>query len=470
MANALICSSMEDKKDYRNVERRLPDFLSNEHHWPTLRVRCPIHGLIPFSKAEQTIIDHWTFQRLRRIKQLALCYYVYPGAVHTRFEHSLGVMHFSTLAFDLLLSKYANLMEDAFKQVEEIGKNKTLAKARQLVRLLGLTHDIGHTPFSHAGEILINGKHENLSSIVVTQRDLLGDLLDDNFFKGASSLLGRILDKTKQTELPPQIQIIQQIFSGQLDFDRADYLLRDAYHCGVDYGNFDHHQLIDCLALALNPDTGEHEIGITDDGVYSFEALLLARLQMNLQVYGHKIRRIYDLYIQDYLKCWAKDKIKSPNDVLNWDDDLVLGQIYSDAKTCPQNNRNDLAKRIIERRHHREIFHSRSYIDPRQKQKVKSVCKELKKEFPAVDFICDVYDDWIHKLYVPGRMEQEKIEDFFVIEGHNNKSEQIGKVSKILSTIPTKYRLARIFTSEIDRNERDKLEKRAEDLYNNRRD
>jgi len=105
------------------AECRLPEFLGEDHQ-PVLRIRCPIHGLIPFSPAERKIIDHRFFQRLRRIKQLALCYFVYPGSTHTRFEHSVGVMHFCTRAFDQLLSKHASMMQATFEQVPEIGKQK----------------------------------------------------------------------------------------------------------------------------------------------------------------------------------------------------------------------------------------------------------------------------------------------------------------------------------------------------------
>jgi HD superfamily phosphohydrolase len=77
---------------------------------PTERIRCPVHGFIRYSKRERQIIDHWTFQRLRNVRQLALCYYVYPGAMHSRFEHSLGVMEMTSRAFDTLALKYPDLL------------------------------------------------------------------------------------------------------------------------------------------------------------------------------------------------------------------------------------------------------------------------------------------------------------------------------------------------------------------------
>jgi HD superfamily phosphohydrolase len=116
---------------------------------PTELVRCPVHGFIHFSLNERQIIDHWTFQRLRNIRQLALCYYVYPGAMHTRFEHSLGVMEMATRAFDTILRKHSGWIKDELAQVPELWED-TLAKAKQVLRLYALLHDVGHGAFSHA--------------------------------------------------------------------------------------------------------------------------------------------------------------------------------------------------------------------------------------------------------------------------------------------------------------------------------
>src|SRR5579884_639571 len=97
------------------------------------RVRCPIHGFIHYSDAERQIIDHPIFQRLRYIRQLALAEYVYPGATHTRFEHSLGVMEVATRAFDVLARKRAALLESTFKSVEGFDSD-TIKRARQILR------------------------------------------------------------------------------------------------------------------------------------------------------------------------------------------------------------------------------------------------------------------------------------------------------------------------------------------------
>jgi HD domain len=260
---------------------RQPDYLTENDH-PRHRIRCPIHGFIRFSEHERAIIDHPLFRRLRWIRQLALTELVYPGATHTRFEHSLGVMEVATRIFDVLAQVKGGLMEDTFKSVAAL-KDNPLAKTRQLVRLAALLHDSGHCCFSHAAETVIhkNADHEELTIQMLETPTLLGDLLDKLFFKGAGTLTAQIIAGSKK-HLPPQMQVLKDIVSGQVDADRTDYLLRDSYHCGVDYGRFDYRRMIECLALREDPAGSDGlEIAIQRDGIHTFEALILARYQMN---------------------------------------------------------------------------------------------------------------------------------------------------------------------------------------------
>lgn len=111
---------------------RRPVLLDGESHVPKHRVRCPIHGFIRYSTAERHVIDHWLFRRLRYIRQLALTELVYPGATHTRFEHSLGVMETATRVFDRLLAENGAVMEITFRDVPVFAED-TLARARRCV-------------------------------------------------------------------------------------------------------------------------------------------------------------------------------------------------------------------------------------------------------------------------------------------------------------------------------------------------
>lgn len=266
-------------------------FLS-ENDKPTQRIRCPVHGFIRYSVNERKIIDHPVFQRLRHIRQLAMTYLVYPGAMHSRFEHSLGVMELATQAFDLLTLRHEERLESELKEVPELSED-TLKKARQIIRLMAMLHDVGHPAFSHAAESTIpGGGHEGLSIHIMA--NLLGAEIDQVFFEGASALLVRLMEKSQE------LTFLREFVASQMDMDRTDYLHRDSLHCGVDYGVFDSGRLIESLTVIENPDSGRLQLAIQRGGEHTFEALILARYQMNTQVYLHRIRRIYDYYLTEY--------------------------------------------------------------------------------------------------------------------------------------------------------------------------
>ncbi len=115
----------------------------------TCEIRCPIHGFIGLNEFERRIVDHPVFQRLRRIRQLAWTDHVYPSAMHTRFEHSLGVMHVASKLYDAIVANSSEILQSTFGYTET-----GLLRDRQKVRLAGLLHDIGHSPFSHGSEDL----------------------------------------------------------------------------------------------------------------------------------------------------------------------------------------------------------------------------------------------------------------------------------------------------------------------------
>src|SRR5262249_49994403 len=177
-------------------------------------IRCPIHGFIHFSENERQIIDHPLFRRLRYIRQLALTELVYPGAIHTRFEHSLGVTDVAARAFDSLAAKHGELLEHSFKEVAGFEKNP-MALARQYLRLAAFLHDVGHASFSHAAEEVAHGGvgHEALTLKIVREHDLLGGLLDRLFPQGSAAWIAQIIEGGSQ--LAPQLQVLKNLVSGE---------------------------------------------------------------------------------------------------------------------------------------------------------------------------------------------------------------------------------------------------------------
>ena len=214
----------------------------------------PVYGFvnIPYNIIFD-LIEHPYFQRLRRIKQLGLTDYVYPGALHTRFHHALGAMHLMTQAIDVLRSKGTEITTKE-------------AKAACIAILL---HDIGHGPFSHVLEhTLANIHHEEISLLFMEELD--------RQFKGKLSLAIKIFKD--EYDKP----FLHQLISGQLDMDRMDYLTRDSFFTGVYEGVIGYDRIIKMLAVNDGNLVVEHK------GVYSIEKFLVARRLMYWQVYLHK--------------------------------------------------------------------------------------------------------------------------------------------------------------------------------------
>ena len=199
------------------------------------------------------LIEHPYYQRLRRIKQLSLTHFVYPGALHTRFHHAIGALHLMTEAIDVLRGKGVKISE-----AEAIG-----------VSIAILLHDIGHGPFSHTLEhTLINVHHEELSLLFMEK-------LNEEF-NGQLTLAIQIF----KNEYPKRF--FHQLISGQLDMDRMDYLNRDSFFTGVHEGVIGYDRIIKMLAVQND------ELVVEEKGIYSIEKFLIARRLMYWQVYLHK--------------------------------------------------------------------------------------------------------------------------------------------------------------------------------------
>ena len=187
--------------------------------------RCPVHGFIQLNAWEKEIVNHPVFQRLRRIRQLAWTDYIYPGAMHTRFEHSLGVMHVATRLFDAIRDRSGKVLE-----YELSYRSDAWGRNLQIVRLAALLHDVGHGPFSHAGEDLMperaDGKgrhnHEDYSAAII--RTVLKDVINDhqlnitNWGIQAENIAALLEGKTEAAETI----FWRDLVTGQLDADRMD--------------------------------------------------------------------------------------------------------------------------------------------------------------------------------------------------------------------------------------------------------
>lgn len=324
----------------------------------TYEIRCPVYGFVTLNDWEWQIIRQPAFQRLRRIRQLGWTDYVFPGAMHTRFEHSLGVMHMATMLYDGIVSRSREILQSEFGY-----DSQGLSRHRQLVRLTALLHDLGHCPFSHAGEELFparNGgeryKHEYYSAEIVRRHfsDVISNhLLNTNCGFSADDVANLLEGKGEAGKA----LFWRDLIDGQLDADRMDYLLRDSLHCGVSYGRYDWQRLVHTIAAMPPTEEGSTRIGVTEGGWHAAEGLIVARYFMFTQVYFHKTRVIYDHHLQETLaEILPGGNFPEPNGkkldrYLEWDDWRVLGLLA-------KGKGGDHGNRITTRDHYREITHT----------------------------------------------------------------------------------------------------------------
>lgn len=242
------------------------------------RIRDPLYGYVRLNDLELQIIDLPIFQRLRRISQLALTKYVYPSAEHSRFVHSLGVLEAVTRILIEILHR-------------DDGHGYSLNDIQE-IRLAALLHDIGHLPFSHATEdiLLDNGKkHEDISIKIIETYQPLKNIIEQNSIR-----LNNIIEIITKKDNNKKYDLI----SGAFDADRADYLRRDSYMCGVEYGNYDFIRYIS--SLKYNGLTEQYIIN--EDDIYTVESFIAARYNYNQQVVYHRTRVGYNIVIREYIK------------------------------------------------------------------------------------------------------------------------------------------------------------------------
>ncbi len=283
-----------------------------------MEIKDPIHGSIEVSNSEVAVIDSQEFQRLRAIKQLGFAEFSFPGATHNRFLHSVGVMHLSSIAFDQIFKSY------------KFSSEANRLRLRQTVRLSALLHDIGHGPLSHTteevmpklGQLKISAyqhrdqklrpldlnrraTHEDYTVLFLTDSNLT-TLLRENFSDIDPLAIASLIDLTLKVKddffvdhglnLRP---VLSQIVSSEMDVDRMDYLERDAYFCGTNYGRVELEWLLNNLT--------SHEVGgnvymaLNRRAIYTFDDFLISRHHMYLMIYFHHKSIVYEEMLHRYL-------------------------------------------------------------------------------------------------------------------------------------------------------------------------
>jgi HD superfamily phosphohydrolase len=309
-------------------------------------IRDPIHGFISPTDTELKIINCAALQRLRRIKQLAMAFLAYPGANHTRFDHSLGTYHIAARMADNLLP------------------NKEDEDKRSLIKNAALLHDVGHGPFSHISEYILQNY---ASSNDTTDTEKIHEKITRDIIEKDKELI-KLLSPDKRSEITGllsgnriDLTLMKDIVTGPLDADKMDYLLRDSYYCGVKYGVFDLERLLN--TLTKYSDSQDEHIAVKYDGVNSLEQFALAKYYMTKQVYRHKTRSVSDAMIIRGIELGIeKDEIEWLRKLYSYecsDSYIDNYQTYSDEKVVNKildSNQEGMAHQIFRRLYKRNLF------------------------------------------------------------------------------------------------------------------
>jgi len=275
-------------------------------------IKDPVFGYVYITEAERKIIDSFPVQRLRRLRQLAGAEYVYPGANHTRFEHSVGVMYLAgVMAENPYLSQHFS--EENY----------------QMIRIAALLHDVGHGPFSHIFEHLLvkflNKTHEDMN-VWVVQKSELKDVIGELGFD--PDLIAKLsvgwLHK-------PGKAFMDQIIRSAVDVDKLDFVVRDTYHTGAEYG------YVDVFRLTHTLDVLDQNLAVDLGALSALESFILARIESFKCIYFHRVGRAAQIMLAMAME-EAKDELglvdfKTPEEYLSRDDYTVWAMLKKCKKS-----------------------------------------------------------------------------------------------------------------------------------------
>jgi len=274
-------------------------------------LRDPVWNNIRIDELTLQLVDTEVFQRLRYVRQLGWTYLVYPGATHSRFEHALGTHHLSRRTLALLCEADASISISEDDQA--------------VVRSAALLHDVGHYPFSHALEEIGALHHEDVARPLITEGNV-ASLLSARLGADAPA---RVFDLIRGRSESP----LQGLISGSLDLDKIEYLKRDAFMCGVPYGEIDVDRLTNSLVVVEDPATGRSALGVQEKALSALESLLFAKYQMYRNVYWHHAVRsataMYKRLVEDAVRSGAV----GVQSLARYTDEGLMHQLESKAPT-----------------------------------------------------------------------------------------------------------------------------------------
>jgi len=396
-------------------------------------IKDPVHGYVYITENEKEIIDSYPVQRLRRLRQLAGSEYVYPGANHTRFEHSVGVMYLASRVtenpnFSQLLSE-----EEA-----------------EMVKIAALLHDVGHGPFSHVFEQLLikelDKTHEDITTWMI-ERSELKDKLTNTGYKPKD--VGKLaVGKLRK----PKRAFLDQIISSAVDVDKQDFIVRDTHHTGAEYGYIDIFRLIHALDVL-----GEN-LAVDLGALSALESLIIARIESFKSIYFHRVGRAAQIMLATAMEKADEElgltKFKTAEDYLAMDDYTV----WTALKNCEQSSQiiENLERRKMLKCAYERTFYEKDTtisnifgLEAYRKQMQGEIAKEAKVDAESV--IIDVPTVPSVPYHHSVLMESMEIPVFRKTQEGEKTQQRLSEISKIFETLKGFINILRVYTTEENR-------------------
>jgi HD superfamily phosphohydrolase len=404
-------------------------------------IRDPIHGYIFATELETQIIDTEVFQRLRRIRQLAGCHLVYPGGQHSRFEHVIGTMHLAGMVAEVLRNRRSS----------DLGREDL-----KLLRLAGLLHDVGHGPFSHMFEEVMAERtvftHEDMTKKIIEKSEI-GDILQKY---GISKREVSDVAIARSTSKP---RFYNDVIGGGLSVDVMDYLLRDSYFTGVEYGKVDIMRIINSFEALRD------RLAIEQAALFAFEALLLARYEMFRAVYFHRTVRAAELMLIKSMILSDKElhlTDLSLDNYLSLTDEVTLSRIRSlradsdrDLRKAKQLADDYFKRRLLKCVYERTFQQKDKPLNSifSQGNLRNRLCEAIAKS-SGVD-PGEIYVDLPIAPSLPMSSMRETLSSITLVKHRGNRSDQIYDLNiqemPLASTIAGFMNVVRVYTSEAER-------------------
>lgn len=416
-----------------------------------IHIRDPIHGTILLSADELALVETPVYQRLRGIKQLGFADHAFPGATHTRFAHSLGAMEMASRMFDAVFP-----LDD-----EGLLSARTRRRFRQLLRLAVMLHDVGHAPLSHATESCMPARgalglschdparnheqatHEDYTALLVLESELAREIetrfapLDIEPGDVANLITGVLPERAEALreggiDFGP---LLSQMVSGELDADRMDYLLRDSYHAGVDYGRFDQDWLLTNLGHHVEDDRAY--LALYHRAIFAFEDFLLSRYHMFISVYYHHTSIGFDAMLARYLEDEPDFAFPTTVEAYVDFDDVAFWSLLRASKS-------PWARRIVSRNIYRRVLELNAEEDAGELATFETALRE-----GGIDYYVSRDESVLSRYYAHGVVDAS----IFVVNRALGRARRVDTYSKLYERYAQPARLIRVYCRPDQRQE-----------------